>query len=299
MDTKKNSLNQQNPSETKIGNEFPIVGIGASAGGLEPITKLLENLPSPNRFVFRGYPTFGHWSRKYAARNSFKINQNEGPTSHRRNEGRKRSRLRYFSRSNPDIKNGRVKLLPKSLPSKPINDFLVSLATEKKTQAIGVVLSGTSNDGTEGLKAIRAEGGITFAQDPDTAQYPDMPKNAIAAEAPDFILSPEQIAKELVRIAKSPQLIHCKTKKTEQEKVETDFKKIITMLKTSFGVDFTHYRETTVNRRITRRMVINKTENMKEYVEYLRAQPSERQALFDDMLIGVTSFFKSQTLSRL
>ena len=154
------------------------------------------------------------------------------------------------------------------------------------------MLSGTGNDGTEGLKAIRAEGGITFAQDPDTAQYPDMPKNAIAAEAPDFVLSPEQIAKELVRIAKSPQLIHSETKEPEQEKVETDFKKIIMLLKSSFGVDFTHYRETTINRRITRRMVINKTENMKEYVEYLRAHPSERQALFDDMLIGVTSFFR-------
>ena len=152
--------------------------------------------------------------------------------------------------------------------------------------SIGVVLSGTGNDGTEGLKAIKAEGGITFAQDPDTAQYPDMPKNAIAAETPDFVLSPEQIAKELVRIAKFPQLIRSEIKTREEEKVETDLKKIIMLLKASFGVDFTHYRETTVNRRITRRMVINKTENMKEYVEYLRTHPSEKQALFDDMLIG-------------
>ena len=82
---------------------------------------------------------------------------------------------------------------------KPINDFFISLASERKTLAIGVVLSGTGNDGTEGLKAIKAEGGITFAQDPDTAQYPDMPKNAIAAETPDFVLSPEQIAKELAK----------------------------------------------------------------------------------------------------
>ena len=178
------------------------------------------------------------------------------------------------------------------IPFKPINDFLVSLAQEKKTRAIGIVLSGTGNDGTEGLKAIKAEGGITFAQDPDTAQYTDMPKNAIAAETPDFVLSPEQIAKDLVRIAKSPHLIHFETKEREQEKVESDFKKIIMMLKASFGVDFTHYRETTVNRRITRRMVINKTENMKEYVEYLRTHPSEKQSLFDDMLIGVTSFFR-------
>src|SRR5208283_6133882 len=185
-----------------------------------------------------------------------------------------------------------LKFLPKKPVFKPINEFLLSLASELKTRAMGIVLSGTGNDGTEGLKAIRAEGGITFAQDPNTAQYPDMPKNAIAAETPDFVLSPEQIAKELGRIAKSPQLSRFKTKAPEQEKVETDLKKIIILLKNSFGVDFTHYRETTINRRITRRMFINKTENMKAYVTYLRTQPSEQQALFDDMLIGVTNFFR-------
>ena len=119
-----------------------------------------------------------------------------------------------------------------------------------------------------------------------------MPKNAIAAETPDFVLSPEKIAKELVRIAKNPQISSSETKMSEPEKVETDLRKIIMLLKTSFGVDFTHYKETTINRRITRRMVINKTENMKEYVEYLRTHPKEPQALFDDLLIGVTSFFR-------
>ena len=155
------------------------------------------------------------------------------------------------------------------------------------------MLSGTGNDGTEGLKAIKAEGGITFAQDPDTAQYPDMPKNAIAAEAPDFVLSPEQIAQEIAKISNHPKLIRSETKKVgKQEKVETDLKKIIMLLKNAFGVDFTHYRDTTIDRRITRRMVINKSENMTAYVEYLHKNPSELQLLFDDLLIGVTSFFR-------
>ena len=144
----------------------------------------------------------------------------------------------------------------------------------------------------KGSKQSRAEGGITFAQDPDTAQYPDMPKNAIAAGNPDFVLSPEQIAKEIVRIANHPQLIRSKTKAPGTRESRERLEKNHHVLKTSFGVDFTHYRETTINRRITRRMVINKTENMKAYVEYLRAQPSEQQALFDDLLIGVTSFFR-------
>ena len=183
-------------------------------------------------------------------------------------------------------------MFPKGGTLKPINDFLLSLASERKTQALGIVLSGTGNDGTEGLKAVKTEGGITFAQDPDTAQYPDMPKNAIAAGNPDFVLSPEKIAEELVRITSHSQLIPSKANIPRQEKVETELKKISTILKVSFGVDFTHYRETTINRRITRRMVITKTENMKAYVEYLRTHPSERQALFDDLLIGVTSFFR-------
>ncbi len=190
------------------------------------------------------------------------------------------------------LKKGSLRLVPKGVALKPINDFMFSLASERKTQAIGIVLSGTGNDGTEGLKAIKAEGGITFAQDPDTAQYPDMPKNAIAAETPDFVLSPGQIANELERLAKHPQIVRSISKAPEKEKVETEFKKIAMMLKVSFGVDFTHYRETTINRRITRRMVINKTENIKTYVEYLRTHPSELQALFDDLLIGVTSFFR-------
>jgi two-component system CheB/CheR fusion protein len=146
--------------------------------------------------------------------------------------------------------------MPKDLALKPINDFMISIAAERKAKAIGIVFSGTGNDGTEGLKAIKAEGGITFAQDPGTAQYPDMPKNAIAAEAPDFVFSPEQIAQEIAKIAHHPQLIRSETQLPKQEKIETDLKKIIMLLKSSFGVDFTHYRDTTIDRRITRRTVI-------------------------------------------
>jgi two-component system CheB/CheR fusion protein len=283
----------QIPSEnTLTSNEFPIVGIGASAGGLEPITKLLENLPVPTGLSF---VVIQHLATGQPSMLSEILSRSTNMKVQQATDGMQIEQDQVYVISpgtTLTIKNLCIKLQPKSSPSKLINDFLISLASEQKTMAIGIVLSGTGNDGTEGLKAIKAEGGITFAQDPDTAQYPDMPKNAIAAETPDFVLAPEQIAKVLLRIVKSPQLIHSEKKERAQEKVETDFKKIITILKTSFGVDFTHYRETTVNRRITRRMVISKTENMKEYVEYLRTTPGEKQALFDDMLIGVTSFFR-------
>lgn len=134
------------------------------------------------------------------------------------------------------------------------------LAIERKSQAIGIVLSGLGNDGTEGLKAIKAEGGITFAQEPKNAQYADMTRNAIDSQAVDFVLQPERIAKELTILAKHPNLIHAKAKELEIQlsKEETDLRKILMLIKTTFGVDFTHYKQTTINRRITRRLVINK-----------------------------------------
>jgi len=286
-------LKMPSSSENEIENsEFSIVGIGASAGGLEPIRKLLEKLPVDTgmSFVVIQHLAPGQESllpEILSRSTKMKVLQVQ--------DGMQVEQDNVYvitPGTTMTLKNGQLRLVPKGGALKPINDFMISLASEQKTQAIGIVLSGTGNDGTEGLKAIKAEGGITFAQDPDTAQYPDMPKNAIAAETTDFVLSPEQIAKELGRIAKHPQIIPSAPKVPPQEKAETEFKKISAMLKTSFGIDFSHYRETTINRRITRRMVINKVENIKTYVEYLRTHPNELQALFDDLLIGVTSFFR-------
>ena len=192
------------------------------------------------------------------------------------------------------LENDCLKLVPKVASERPINSFFTSLAIERKSQAIGIVLSGLGNDGTEGLKAIKAEGGITFAQEPKNAQYADMPRNAIDSQAVDFVLQPERIAKELTILAKHPNLIHAKAKELEIQlsKEETDLRKILMLIKTTFGVDFTHYKQTTINRRITRRLVINKSENLREYVDVLRSNKKELQTLFDDLLIGVTSFFR-------
>jgi two-component system, chemotaxis family, CheB/CheR fusion protein len=277
----------------KGANDFSVVGIGASAGGLDPIRKLLENLPVDMGMAF---VVIQHLAPGQDSLLPEILSRSTKMKVQQVQDGMQVEQDNVYvitPATTMTLKNGQLRLVPKGLALKPINDFMVSLASEKKTRAIGIVLSGTGNDGTEGLKAIKVDGGITFAQDPETAQYPDMPKNAIAAETPDFVLSSEQIARELLRIAKHPLPIHSETEKApEQEKVETDLKKIIMLLKISFGVDFAHYRETTIDRRITRRMVINKSENMKEYVEYLRKHPNELQSLFDDLLIGVTSYFR-------
>ena len=191
------------------------------------------------------------------------------------------------------LADGLLKLNPKGKSLRPIDAFLSSLAIERKTQAVGIVLSGTGTDGTEGLKAVKAEGGITFAQDPSSAQYAGMPQSAISAEAVDFVLSSDKIAEELSKIAKNPQLVRAEIVSQEPKTTEeTGLRRIFTLLKTSFNVDFTHYKESVVNRRVTRRMVINHVDNITKYAEYLGTNPAELQALFDDMLIGVTNFFR-------
>jgi two-component system, chemotaxis family, CheB/CheR fusion protein len=291
VETKK-VLNKQNYSEIKTDIGFPIVGIGASAGGLDPIRKLLETLPIDTgmAFVVIQHLAPGQESMlpEILSRSTqMKVLQVKDGMPIEKNQV-----YVITPATTMTIKNNHLKLVPKGEALKPINDFMISLSSERKTQAIGIVLSGTGNDGTEGLKAIKIEGGITFVQDPETAQYPDMPKNAINADTAYFILSPEDIVKELVRLAKNPQLMLPTSEVSKKTEGETDLKKILIMLKASTGVDFTHYKETTVNRRIARRRVINKIENNKEYVTFLRTHPNELLELFDDLLIGVTSFFR-------
>ena len=191
-----------------------------------------------------------------------------------------------------------LKLTAKDKSLKPIDTFFVSLGEDLKSQSIGIVLSGIGSDGTEGLKAIKAHGGITFAQTPDSAQYGDMPQSAISAEATDFVLSPDKIALELQKIAKNPHLSRSEiaareeTEPTGEKPKKTELNAIFTLIKSNCNVDFSHYKETVVNRRVTRRMVINHIEKMDNYTKFLRTHPNELEALYNDMLIGVTSFFR-------
>ena len=192
-----------------------------------------------------------------------------------------------------------LKLTSKGKSLKPIDTFFISLAEDLKSQSIGIVLSGTGSDGTEGLKAIKAQGGITFAQTPDSAQYGDMPQSAISAEATDFVLSPDKITLELQKIAKNLSVARREIAtrdetglREEKPTKEKGLNAIFTMLKSNCNIDFSNYKETVVNRRISRRMVINHIETMANYTKFLRTHPNELEALYNDMLIGVTSFFR-------
>ncbi len=271
---------------------FPIAGIGASAGGLDAIKTLLVNLPVDTGLalviVQHLAPNQESMLPEILARST------KMPVKKVENGMQVEPNSVYVipSGTTMTIDNGALKLHPKGASLKPIDEFLISLAVERKTRAIGIILSGTGTDGTEGLNAIKAEGGITFAQEPKSAQYPDMPKSAIAAEAVFFVLAPEKIAEELASIAKHPELTRQKMDESKTSEEEKEPQIIFTILKGAFGVNFSNYKKTTVNRRISRRIILNKIEDMTKYVAYLRTHPEEQQALFDDLLISVTTFFR-------
>ena len=174
-------------------------------------------------------------------------------------------------------------------PPLPIDEFFTSLAGIRRSAAIGVVLSGNANDGMLGMRAIKAEGGITFAQD-ESAQFQGMPRAAISAGAADFVLPPEEIARELDRVSKHPFLYM--EKGEEQRPDEETLRKIFGMVRTATGVDFSHYRQTTILRRLARRMAVNKVEDFGAYLSLLKKTPAEVVALNEDFLISVTSFFR-------
>ena len=274
-------------------NTFPIAGIGASAGGLEALQKLLTNLPQDTNVAI---VIIQHLAPNQASMLPEILSRSTKIPVNKVENGMHVYPTNVYvipSGSTMTIENGVLMLHSKATYSKPIDEFFNSLAKDQKTQAIGIVLSGTGTDGTEGLKNIKAEGGITFAQEPKTAQYPDMPKSAIDAETVYFILPPEQIAQEIDGITKHPEIARKKIgEEPKTQDGEINVQTVFTLLKTESGVNFMNYKRATINRRISRRMVLTKNENIKQYIAYLRSHPEEQQALFEDMLISVTSFFR-------
>ncbi len=261
----RNKLTQNTEFSQVEVDLFPIVGIGASAGGLNAIQKLLENLPENTGLAFI---VIQHLAATQESMLPEILSRSTiMPVTKAANKMPVEKNHVYVIPAGVTmtINSGLLELHPKEFPFKPIDEFLRSLASERKAQAIGIILSGTGTDGTEGLKFIKAEGGITFAQDPKTAQYPDMPRNAIEEETTYLVLSPEQIAKELSSIAKHPEITRQKIETIEpQEKGgEKETQTIFALLEGSFGVSFVNYKQSTINRRISRRMVLNKIEDLK------------------------------------
>lgn len=270
---------------------FPVVGVGASAGGLDPITRLLHSVPSDTGMAF---VIVLHLDPTHTSRLTDIIARTTTmPVSEVTNELRVEPNHVYVipPGKNMIISKGVLQLLPREPRGiqRPVDVFLRALADDQRHLAIGVIFSGMGSDGTAGLQAIKAEGGITFAQN-ETAQYEGMPRSAIDSGGVDFILPPEGIAREIARIVRHPFVAPALPRAPTGD---ADMEGILAALRYKFGVDFSEYRGSTLNRRIGRRMVLNKVENLKDYLGLLESNPGEVEALFQDILISVTVFFRN------
>jgi len=199
-------------------------------------------------------------------------------------------------RCNLGISNGILHTPPRSERGRnmPIDSFLCALAGDRASKAIGVVLSGTGSDGTLGLQAIKAEGGITFAQEKGSARFDAMPESAIAAGGVDFVLPPAGIARQLVTMAS-----HSSVALEPQEPMdaaEVELRKIFRLLRSTIGVDFTHYKQSTIKRRIRRRMALRGFEKLEDYIKDLEENRGEASALCESFFITVTAFFREPAL---
>lgn len=273
-----------------------IVGIGASAGGLDAFMRLLEKLPDDTgmAFVLIQHLEPNHKSALadiLSKAVTMTVSEVEDKTAVRPNHVYIIPPDRIMS-----VSEGVLNLLPREVTEvhfMPIDYFMESLAKEQGSKAIGVILSGTATDGSLGLREIKNVGGIIFAQKPQTAKFDSMPLNAIATGAVDFILPPEDIACKLSEISRSG-IFYTQTSKPHQMVAvgSDELKQIFTILRKTSGTDFSEYRELTIQRRTLRRMVLNKIEKVSDYVEYLRHNPAEVNGLYQDILINVTRFFR-------
>lgn len=274
---------------------FPIVGVGASAGGLDAFKRLLKNIPEKSGMAF---VLVQHLDPNHVSMLPEILQRVTKIPVHEITDDIKLVPDNIYIMPSSKIlttEEGVLCLKPREnfKTNLLINVFFESLAEVHEEHAYGVLLSGTGHDGTIGFKAIKDNGGVTIAQDLDTAAYPDMPKSAIDSGTVDLILSPEEIPDRLMKIFKNDPEVD-KKEKTESvsEDDESVYKEILSILEERSGIDFTYYKQSTIRRRIARRMVLLKKGKLKDYLNFLESDKSEQETLFQDMLIPVTSFFR-------
>jgi two-component system, chemotaxis family, CheB/CheR fusion protein len=283
--------------EAIIEAPFPVVGMAASAGGLEAFTQLLSHLPIDTgmAFVLIQHLSPDHESllTEILARattmlvreveNGMKVEPNQvyviPPNT-------KMILLEGLLQLSP-----REKVFGKYMPG---DAFFASLAADRGHKAIAVVLSGGDGDGSLGIRAIKEAGGVTFAQCENTAKFDSMPNSAVATGNVDFVLPPDKIAEELVHLSRNTMLACSLPLLTAAESLAAPdaLVTIFRLLRSTTSVDFSNYKSKTIDRRIQRRMLLCKLEHLADYATYLQANPTEIKALYEEILIHVTSFFR-------
>ena len=278
---------------------FPVIGIGASAGGLDAFKKFLEAIPEKSGMT---YVLIQHMKAEHESTLSNILSKYTTlPVTEVTDKIHIEQDNVYVIPPGKllVVSDGMLKLTDRTEYNKsikPIDLFFSSLATVYQNFAVGIVLSGSATDGTLGLKVIKANGGITLSQNEASAAFESMPHSAITAGVVDFILPPEQMPAKLMEINQPFHLGKpaVDVEESEIKKEEEIFRQIITILRLRKGVDFTYYKQTTIKRRIIRRMALNKIAGLNDYLNFLRENKVEPDLLYDDMLISVTNFFRDE-----
>ncbi|GAB3255777.1 hypothetical protein GCM10027347_17150 [Larkinella harenae] len=293
---------KRKPQPESPSQPVPVVAIGASAGGIEAMSALLAELPPSIGFA---YVYVQHLTPRHENRLSEVLESATAmPVQEAEHLQPIVANTVYIIPPDKDLEimDGVLSLQHRqnSMGTDnealhlPIDRFFMSLADRQKAGSIAIVLSGLDGDGTQGLKAIKAAGGITIAQD-KTALYQGMPRSAIAEGVVDLVLAPDQIARELERLGQQTDVFRQTALAVEEEETlgpDEELKPILAFLRKAVGVDFSQYKVTTIRRRIIRRMLLYKLETLKDYAQYIRQHPSETTLLYSDLLINVTSFFR-------
>jgi len=276
---------------------FPIVGVGASAGGLESLEELLDNMSADTGMAFvvitHQHPDhvsllpelLGRETKMPVVQATDRVKLQPDhvyvapPGVHLASLGGTLHLIQFASEKHPRL---------------PIDHFFRSLAEDQHEQAVCIVLSGTGTDGTIGMKAIKAEGGMAMVQKPQTAKYAGMPSSAIDTGLADYVLSPADMPRQLLAYAEGSYLQGNATAADATVVPAEPMEKIYLLLRNQTGHDFSGYKSSTIRRRIQRRMDVHQIEQANEYVTYLRENPQEADILFKELLISVTSFFRDQ-----
>jgi two-component system CheB/CheR fusion protein len=284
--------------ECDNGSSLPmIVGVGASAGGLEAFTELLSHLPGDTGMAF---VLIQHLDPSHESHLTELLSRaSKMPVAEVKDETRVEANHVYVipPRCNLGISDGvlHTPARPGTGRNMPIDSFFRGLAADRGSQALGVILSGTASDGTLGLRAIKAAGGITFAQEMRTAKFDGMPGSAIAAGVTDFILPPAGIARQLATIARDSR-ISTEPREATEPPADRELAKILRLVRSSTGVDFTHYKHSTLQRRIRRRMALRGFEKLEDYSRDLEQNREETNALCENCFITVTAFFRESAI---
>jgi two-component system CheB/CheR fusion protein len=287
------------PVEASRSQDFPIVGIGASAGGLAAIEVFFKAMPSHNE-TGMAFVVVQHLSPDHRSILTELIQRYTEMLVVEAEDGMEvKPNCVHIIPPNRDmaILGGKLQLFERETPHRvrhPIDFFFRSLAADRSERAICVVLSGTGADGALGVRAVKGEGGMAMAQSPESTEFDGMPRSAIATGLVDYVLAAGAMPAQLLKY------VHQIVNKTlaggqlAARQSPDVLAKICILLRASAGHDFSQYKETTVVRRVERRMALQQIENPADYLRYLQQNPAEVSALFRDLLIGVTNFFRDR-----